>query len=175
MELIISMTIVAIVMTVAAPSLSQFIQNRQLTQQTSSVVNALSTARSIALSKAAATTMCWNPSNADLTLPSPDEAINLVSGGLAVIDPSEATTAARVKNQTSFLNDGYNSISDFGAAAAGVAQCVTFDSQGRSATSGNFVICKDGEPEADSITIRLNNNGRTSEVKGNQVAGVTCA
>lgn len=174
LELLVSVSVVAIILTTAAPSLSQFIQNRQLEQQTSFIANSLSTARSIALSKAAATSVCWNASNATIKVPGLDNSFDLGVGQMVVIDSSEATSDDRIKNQTDFLTTGYNFVSNFTAGAAGTAQCVTFDSQGRSTTPGSFAICNAEGQEADSVTIQLSINGRSTQLEGNQVTGINC-
>lgn len=174
LELLVAVGIVAIVLAAAAPPLSQFVQNRKMDSQTSLIASALSSARSLALSKAVGTSVCWNDTAATVTLPSPDETINVEPGQILVIDSSEANSNDRVKSQVDFLSVDYNFINDFTAAAANQAQCVDFDSQGRSATPGNFVLCRDDGDEADAITIVLNINGRSSEAKGNQIADTDC-
>lgn len=174
LELLIAMAVLAIILTTAVPSLSQFIQSREIDQQASAIITTLSTARSVALSQASAASVCWNDTGSAVSLPAPNAAANIEPGIMVFIDPIQATIATRVKTQISFLNDGYNVINNFTAVTAGTAQCVNFGSQGRSTTPGSFVLCKTNGIEANAVTIQLNINGRANQIDGNQIAGVSC-
>lgn len=170
LELLITIAILAILLAAAVPGFTTFIDNRNIKQRASAITDMLNTGRSTALTKGAASFVCWNPTAGNLALPAPDNGIVLVPRQIVVIDGSENSNDTRLLSQTTFPADNFNIVADVGG---GGVTCITFNSQGRSDTAARLAVCKDQGQEADAITIRLNITGRTSVQDGNS-AGIAC-
>ncbi len=171
LELLITIAILAILLAVAVPSFTTFIDNRNVKQRASAITDMLNTGRSTALTKGAVSLVCWNQTAANVTLPEPDDGVVLVPRQIVVIDSSEDDADARLVSQTTFPADNFNIVTD--VVGGGGATCITFNTQGRSDTAARMAVCKDQGQEVDAITIRLNVTGRTSIQDGNN-SGVAC-
>ncbi len=150
LELLITTALIAIVMAIGVPSMSEFIKNDRLATQINTLVGHLALARSAAVSRHQQVIIC--ASNDQATCSSADWADGWIvfvdvdaSGGFSAGD--EMLRAQQALEGTSTL------VSSAGAV-------VTYDNRGFApASTGSFALCDDrGATHMKSITI--SNTGR---------------
>lgn len=168
-ELVIAVTLLAILIAVAAPSFSGFVQRQRVLSQTELISSALNTARSEALSQLQTVRVCWNPETAGAN--ATPNGLSIAPGNLAVIrlnDPLDLTDVELVQNIeydpiNLFIDDNDD-------------DCINFTPQGRldlSTVSGSntnflFGVCLSDGDDSDSRSISVSSTGRalTQENEG---------
>jgi len=134
-ELLITLSIAAILLTTAAPSFTDIIKNNRMTTQLNELVAGLNVARSEAIKRANFVTVCMssdytncNGNWSDGWIVFPDfNNDGVVSAGETVFRVYVASSTAAVLSATVNLDDR-----------------ITFDSEGRSvAYDGQFLLCDD--------------------------------
>ncbi|MFQ3246024.1 MAG: type IV fimbrial biogenesis protein FimT [Arenicella sp.] len=175
-ELFLALLIVGVIATTAVPSFSGFVERQRLAGQAEAISSTLSTARAEALTRLATVSVCWNQTNAAVTV----DGFSLQPGQMAVIvdrTPAEVTagTAAVVVRDIAFSDDGLF-IDD-----TEVDDCVSFLPSGRFDTNSTvidpltFGICKESGETADSKAVVLNATGRASTVDNKSGAAINCS
>jgi len=153
LELLVVVAIIAIVMSIAAPSVSTLLSNSRVSSETTKIVEALNIARSKAVSSH------WN------TVVAPLSGNNWNSGLQVFVD----------KDNDQVLDDGeliqsFNDVSDKIKVNSTFANRVTYVPDGR-AVAGSFYICSDPDA-ADYRRVVVAQTGRirTLDLKANGVA-----
>ncbi len=141
LELLVVVAIIAIVLSIAAPSVSNLLSNSRLNSETTKVVEALNVARSKAVSSH------WN------TVVAPLGGSNWNNGFQVFVD----------KDNDQILDDGeliqsFNNVSDKIKVNSTFANRVTYIPDGR-AVAGSFYICSDPD-EADYRRVVVAQTGR---------------
>lgn len=175
-ELFLALLIVGVIATTAVPSFSGFVERQRLAGQAAAISSTLSIARGEAVTRLTTVSVCWNQTNAAVTV----DGFSLLPGQMAVIvdrTPAEVTagTPAAVIRDIAFSDDGLF-IDDTDAD-----DCVSFNPSGRfdtsSATGGSltFGICKESGETVDSKAVILNATGRASTVDNKSGATINCS
>ncbi len=149
-ELMVTIAVLAIVVTIAAPNLQIFILNGRMASQTNEVVTALNLARSEAIKNAANVTVCASSDGATCT--------GTWSQGWIVRDAANAVIRVQpALTGGSTLNGGAN-----------VATSVVFNSTGRttiptSATTASttLTLCPPSPATVQGRAIQIERTGRT--------------
>ena len=156
LEVLITTVLIAIVMAIGVPSMSEFIKNDRLATQINTLVGHLALARSTAVSRHQQVIVC--ASNDQATCSSADWADGWIvfvdvdaSGGISVGDELLRAQEALTGNNTLVSTAG---------------TVVTYDNRGFApASTGSFALCDDrGAPHMKSITI--SNTGRVRKGGG---------
>jgi type IV fimbrial biogenesis protein FimT len=158
MELMLSMGVLAALIAIAAPNLSEFLQRQRVNSQAEAISSALSVARSQALSQLSDVTVCWNPSSSAVTR----KGHSIAAGNIAVLMGDTSTNIAG--SQDVIADFAYGE--DLFIADDEADNCVVFNDQGRldlGQVSGNTLVmgvCIRSGENADSRSIVVGNTGR---------------
>lgn len=150
-ELMITVAMVAVISAFASPSLIEFLERREVTQQASVIQDAFSLARSTALSSGGAADVCWNIDGVG--------SANATLDSIVVIDTSNANTVIK----TSAIQPP-NYKTEVTNVAGG---CVTYTAQGRASGAVDFGVCRIEGNLDNLLTIRVAANGRATMLRQN--------
>jgi type IV fimbrial biogenesis protein FimT len=158
-ELLVTLSIAAILVTVAVPNFILFVQNNRLTGQANDLVTVLNYARSEAIKRGARITVCGRASNTACT-----GTTNWDGGLLVFVDTDGDGTrgAAEPILQVRQTLEGGNTL------RAGASTRITYQSSGfRSDPGGNdtFSLC-DTRGMASGRSIAINPQGRVATTPG---------
>ncbi len=153
-ELMITVAVLAMILAIAAPSLSDFSQRQAIRGDIDRFSKLLTTARSLAMTTdTASSVVCWNGTNADANIngvPVSALTIAVYSGSIGALDELEATQSL----------DGSNTA----YRASEADGCIGFDSQGRLDETADavvaFTVCKEAGDAEDSRRIEVAATGR---------------
>ena len=161
LEMVITIALLAIILSIAAPSFSDFSQRQAIKSDVQRYTKLLTTARSIAMTtNDAASVVCWNTTGSNVTLMSSVVAVPAQSM-VAYSGIATATGLGDLITTQSLTQD----LAVFNASEAD--GCIGFDSQGRVSdvdTGGGppvtFVFCKASDDDEDSVRIEVAATGR---------------
>lgn len=157
-ELVVTIAVGGILVALAVPSFRTFIQNSRLTAQTNSLVTSLDYARSEAIKRDAAVSVCAADANATTCNGSATW-----STGWIVQDPSSATPLQTVPPTTGGV-----------ALTAATAGPITFNQNGTTGGAVSFTVC-DSRGAAYAHEIEVSPSGRIQAAakRGYALDGVT--
>ncbi len=166
-ELFLAVLILGVVVAGAVPAFSGFMERQRISAQAEAVSSTLSTARSEAVTRLTTVDVCWNQTNAAVTL----RGFSLEPGKMAILigDPAEVIRDFAFSDGELFVDD------------SDADDCVSFLPSGRfdvtTATKGvlRFGVCKELGETADSKAVVLNATGRASTVKNSAGAIINCS
>lgn len=167
-ELIVTMAIAAILLTVGVPSFSTVIKNNRLVSQTNSLVTDLNIARSEAVKRATSVVLC-NSSNPNAAAPTcSGSGNNWSSGWLVFVD---ANTNSTFDGTDTLIKVGQ--AIDGSAAVRATAGLNTFtyaaDGTNASAAVADFAICDD-RGEDFGRQVRISTTGRPRLITGSSTS-----
>lgn len=156
-ELMITITIIAIVVAIGAPNFQATIQNNRLASQTNTLISAINYARSEAVKRGDATiTMCGSSDQASCNT------ADWESGWLIFTDSdgdSEVDTGETILRMDGVLG-GENTLRTSGFPST---DNVKFTSSGMVASTGTFTLCDTrGNAEARALVLNLSGQVRTA-------------
>lgn len=164
-ELMVGVAIVAILAAVAAPNLSQFITNQEIKAQSDEIGRTFAVARAESLSRLQDISVCWNPSDANVT----QSGVVIAPNHMAVLDPDGVS--AEIIRYVEYTGDGLFVVEDE------ADNCAIIDTQGRldlSSVTGNtlvFGVCEATGVVKNSRSIVVSNTGRATVDKNVQTDG----
>lgn len=139
MELLIVIAIMALLLALAVPSFAYVIRNNRLSNQANQLVYALNLARSEAVKRLQAVTLCKSATGADCQT----TGVNWENGWMVFSDV-DADQIYEVADGDTLLHINQALLSNFTLrGSTDVANAVTFLPSGFSATQGTFVICNE--------------------------------
>ena len=153
-ELLIALTILAVLTAFAAPAFSEFVVKRNITSKSQIITSNLAVARAEALSQLRDVEVCWNSTNANIT----SDGITIEPGVMSIY-----SNAVGAVPQIEIKRFEYNSdrIAVFDNEAD---NCVTYDTQGRltgmDGTALVIGVCRLGGELLDSKAITVTLAGR---------------
>ena len=153
-ELMITVAVLAMILAIAAPSLTDFSQRQAIRGDIDRFSKLLTTARSLAMTTdTASSVVCWNTTNTDATIsgvPVSALTIAVYSGSIGALDDLEVTQAL----------EGSSTV----YRASEADGCIGFDSQGRldetAASTVAFTVCKKAGDSQDSKRVEVASTGR---------------
>ncbi len=168
LEAMITVALISITASVAAPSLGEFYERQKLNVGAETINSALSLARSTALSDLSEVKTCWNKATALKTV----DGVGILPGRMAVfkVDPSVVVNDFAFSDSL-FIDDNDGD------------DCVSFDTQGRlvlASISGGtllFGICKEAGELVDSKVVTVKQTGRAltrPNVLSNGTSQINC-
>ena len=126
-ELIITLTILAILVALAVPALSGYSRAQTMRTSAQTAVKSLTAARVEAtISNIAAATACWNTTNSDITFPGTGVAQTIAPGEMMVRQGNAASLGEVISVTPLLSSTGAATFSDDDAD-----NCIEFDAQGR--------------------------------------------
>ena len=145
-ELLITMTIVGILATLAGPSFSEMLKNNRLTTQTNDLILAMNIARSEAVKRGRSVTITSDTNTNDWS-----DGWTVAEGGtdLRIGDPLDGTTT--------LINDKNNTVITYRPSGTATGDVDTSD-------PGNFDLC-DGRDDEIGRRISISTTGRASVSK----------
>jgi type IV fimbrial biogenesis protein FimT len=165
-ELIVTMAIAGILLTVAVPSFQTTIANNRLTTQTNSLVTDINIARSEAVKRGTSIVLC-NSSNANAAAPICTGNGNAWSSGWLVFFDNNGDNAFVTTDGDTLIKVGQASGGSATILTANTLNAFAYNGDGTSAaaTNVNFFICDDrGETFGRQVQIRL--TGRPRLISG---------
>ena len=161
LEAMVSVTIIAIIATIATPFLSSRIQKQNVRASNQFGLKAFNTARTQAMVvDSASTYVCWNLSDTPITMADADTSYNLLPGAIIVAegvagDFDEIITSGVIRGDAGVVFD--NDADD----------CISFDAQGRMVDSTNaalfaMIFCHAEGDVEDARRLEINAGGRVS-------------
>lgn len=154
-ELMLAIGLLSILMLLAMPNLSQFVQKQKLATQGEIISSTFGVARSEALNQLSNIEVCWNPKSSDEVIDRRDVEIN--PGMMAVL--TLAASAVEIR-QVEYDVDNTLTVDDE------TDNCATYSPQGRlimSSIDGNelvFGVCRASGEKKDSRSIQIGITGR---------------
>lgn len=148
-ELMVTIAVLAILLTVAVPNFQMFVMNNRMASQTNDLITALSLARSEAVKRAANVTVCASSDGA--TCPAASASTTSWAPGWLVTD--SAGTPIRVQQAL-----GGNSM------LAGGTNSITYNSSGRlgfPTTAVTLTLCPPSPAVVEGRAIQIERTGRT--------------
>jgi type IV fimbrial biogenesis protein FimT len=169
-ELMVAVALVAIVMMIGVPSFQESIERNRLTTQANDFISSLSIARSEAVRRGKAVTVCKS---------SDGSTCNAAAAGYEVgwiIFVDDDRNGIRDAATEELLKRFYNLGTDYtlrGSSANAINNFVSYVPSGQSSATGigKFVLCKDGE-SSKSRTIVLEITGRAHVEQDNSASCV---
>ena len=163
-ELLVTIAILAILLSIAVPSFITLVQNSRLVGQTNDLVTSLNYARSEAIKRGVRVSVCSRSSD---TACSGATVFNWDAGWLVFVNPNNsaaaATTAGTVLQVRQPMENG-NTLRTNTAGGTGL-QRVTYQSSGFSGNAGAFRLC-DGRGPASGRAIVVSLQGRVTTGTG---------
>jgi len=168
-ELMVTVSILAVLVAVASPSLSNLVEKRRVSAQSGIISSAFSVARSEALSQLRNISVCWNNEGANIT----NDGVSIAPRSMVVYLPSvDAVTEINGDGDEVELSPEIPSrvIKNIEYAGPQIVvvdnvdnNCVTYDTQGRVITTGAIVmgVCKDENDSSDSEAVTITLAGRS--------------
>lgn len=159
-ELLVTLTVLVILLAVAAPGLQPLARNNRVTALTNDLISTLNFARSEAVKRGGRVTVCKS-ANPDAAAPICSTSANWTNGWLVFLDNSgvvgtfDATDTRLRVGQPASRNSAIT-------ADAAFANFVSYVGSGASSASANIVVCL----ESVSRTISINNTGRIQTTAG---------
>lgn len=154
-ELMLAIGLLSILMLIAMPNLSQFVQRQKLSTHSEMINSAFSVARAEALNRLQDVRVCWNPrsESADATV----NGYAIRPGMMVVLVPITAATSEVIRDVEYDADDVF--VDDDEAD-----NCVTYDSQGRldsfDGQSLVFGVCRWSGETQDSRSVSISPTGR---------------
>lgn len=135
-EFIITLTVAVIALALAAPSFSELIQNNRIAAQTNELVNMLHLARSEAVTRSTAVSVCASGTGSSCT------ATDWRNGWIVFIDGDTAGTV----DGTDTILKVYQAAGGPSVTSDGFAnpRYIRYGSTGRADSTGTFTICRPG-------------------------------
>lgn len=174
-ELLVTLSVLAILLAVAVPSFQGTIASSQLTSRTNELVSALNLARSEAIRRGARVTLCKSSSGTACT-----NSGNWEQGWIAFVDTTRSSTSASVDSGETVLSvQQATSGTTLIKGSTNVANYVSFGADGRprtlagAFTSGKLLTCSTSTALANSTRAReveLSTVGRLSTSTPSSVA-----
>ena len=173
-ELIVTLAIAAILITVAGPNFLTFIKNNRLTAQANSMVGSLQLARSEAVKRDKTVTVCRSdsPTVSLPALPDCNTGTNWKKGWIVFVDNN--SNGDRDAGETTILQQhealsGGNNL--FGSTSTNVKEFIVFKDTGfvKTGSDGTLALCDD-RGKSDGIYIDLGTTGHISSIKIRDVA-----
>jgi type IV fimbrial biogenesis protein FimT len=151
-ELMVTVSIVAILVSFAAPSFVSMVRRNTITTQTNSFITALNLARSEAIRRGSPVTICKSNNQATCLAPADGSWSDgwIIFNNPADADPDEPTVDGDevVIKAGQPLNSGYT------LASGDFQTHVTYSANGSSRFTGTFAFCHNGElPSAATVLI----------------------
>lgn len=163
-ELLVTMTVGAIMVGLAVPAFSTLLQNERLTAQKDAFVGALRFARSMALSRNAETEVCPLLSSGSTVCGS-----SWTNGWVVVLNPGGSATTVP---PLTLLQSTRVAPSGPVVETSSSVTPITFDSRGLATSPAEFVICDSrGSSYADSVWIWATGFIETGSVPGTAAWG----
>lgn len=159
LELMITLAIAAVLVAIAVPNFQDSIIRARLSSQSSDLLATLQLARSDAVMRNEAVTVCVSSNGRDCLTSGTQQWEN---GWIAYLD---ATPTSLLRVISSF-SSGYTLRS-----ASSIGDSITFAANGRSSATGQFVSCYDGAV-ANSKAVFVATSGRIYEGKDNNGNGI---
>lgn len=159
-ELLVTLSVLVILLAVAAPGLQPLARNNRITALTNDLVSTLNLARSEAIKRGVRVTVCKS-ANPDASAPVCSAGANWRDGWLVFVDNSgvvgsfDATDVRLKVGQPASRNATISADTAF-------ANFVSYVSSGASSASANMVVCLDGVRR----TISINTTGRIQTTSG---------
>jgi Tfp pilus assembly protein FimT len=161
-ELLMTMVVLLVLGSLAAPSFSNFTQRQAIRGDNQIALKALTTARMQAMvNDVASSFVCWNLTAANVNM-SDGGTTHVLSPGDIVVTEGTSTAFGEVIFRGDIIADG-------GATFSNDADdCIEFDSQGRLTTGTATVtpllvtFCRGANDIQDSISLAVSANGRVS-------------
>lgn len=164
-ELVITISVAAILLAVAAPSFSEIIKNNRMTTQLNELVAGLNVARSEAIKRADFVTVCMSSDSTTCTGNWSDGWIvfpdfnndGVVSAGETVFRVYAAPSTSAILSSTVNLNDR-----------------ITFDSEGRSVGyDGRYLLCDD-RGDSNKKGLVTSNTGQVRTAQSSDLQSINC-
>lgn len=150
-ELMLAIGFLSILMLIAMPNLSQFVQRQKLSTHSEMINSTFSVARAEALNRLQDVRVCWNPKSesADMTV----NGYAVRPGMMVVLVPITAATSDVIRDieydaEDVFVDDNQ------------VDNCVTYDPQGRLERALVFGVCRHSGETEDSRSVSISPTGR---------------
>lgn len=166
-ELMLAVAFLGLLMVIAMPNLSQFVQKQKLSTQAELISSTFGVARSEALSRLNDVHVCWNPKSE-----TSDKTVNghvIKPGQMAVVFPLTSTTSEVIR-EIEYDVENTLTVDDE------TDNCTTYSPQGRlksmTGTSLIFGVCRAANEKDDSRSIEISSTGR-AVVKKNQINATT--
>lgn len=171
MEALVTVSVLVVVVGLAAPAFSTFLDRQSVRSDSQFGLKAFSTARTQAtVITAASTFVCWNLSDAVAVMADTDTSYNLQPGSIIVAegtagDFDQIITSGIIRGETNAVFDNDND------------NCVGFNAQGRLTNSSNPAIfamtfCRDVNDTEDARRLEINAAGRVSIKLNTDTTGV---
>lgn len=167
-ELIVTLAIAAILLTVAVPSFTTMLQNNRLSTQTGDIISALNLARSEAIKRGTRVTVCKSNNRQNCTVQ------NDWSQGWIVFAESTSEDAIRQGDEPILRMqgplDGNNTLVGNGNGSGGVTDYVSYVANGFSRLknggmqAGTLTLCDAGKLKARDIIISATGRTRSDSV-----------
>lgn len=159
LEMILTIALLAVVITIAAPSFTSFIQRQAINSDIQRFKTLFTSARSLAMTtNAGLSRICWNPTNSSATV----EGITVPAQTIASYSfTTDATPVAVLEATQSIIEDQTVYSSNEGASG-----CFGFNSQGRLTDTSNATIqlriCREAGNTDDSLQLEVLGTGRVT-------------
>ncbi len=159
-ELMVTLSVLVILLALAAPSLQSLARNNRITGLTNDLVSALNIARSEAVKRGARITVCKS-ANPEVAAPTCSTGANWQNGWLIFVDNSGVVgtfDATDVRLKVGQPSGGQATVT----ADTAFADFISYLPSGASSASANMVVCLEGV----SRTISINTTGRIQTTSG---------
>ncbi|RBP52660.1 GspH/FimT family pseudopilin [Arenicella xantha] len=144
-EVISALALLAVLVALAVPSFSDFMRRQNVKAQATNIGSIMSLARTTAISRGSVVRVCWNNTNSNIT----DSGVIVEPGDMmAKVAPAEILQVVNYQVESYFVDDDL------------VADCLNFDSQGRTTAVVNFAVCSKKNLVDDSLMVELGRMGR---------------
>jgi type IV fimbrial biogenesis protein FimT len=171
LELLVSISVMVILMGVAAPSISRFLSKQRVATQVQVISSALSVARSEAINRSVNVFVCWNPTNANINVTLDGTARTILVDELVVVAAGATAGTSELVRNVSYSPDNLFVADDE------ADNCLSFDPQGRLADfttpSLIFGVCRASGDDSDSRSVTVTLAGRAAiedNTGGTQIA-----
>lgn len=159
-ELMLAISLLAIVASLAAPSFNDFITKQRLRTNLQNVSSLFNNARNLAVSELRDVWVCWNDTSLDITRSS------------VVISPDEMAVIKETGNVNERLVSKIVYQNDVVIYKDNQADnCVEYSSDGRTDTAVTFAICRSASDASDSRGMSISAQGRML-IEDNDTGGV---
>ena len=152
------MSVMAILMSVAAPSISQFMKKQRIATQVQVISSALSVARSEAINRSVNVFVCWNPTNSNLNVTLDGTARTILVDEMIVVAAGVTAGTSQLVRNVVYAPD------NLFVADNEIDNCMSFDPQGRLAniTGASLIlgVCKKTGNDKDSRSVTVAATGR---------------
>ena len=168
-ELMISVAMTAILLTVAVPSFSELIKSNRVSSNANELLAALQFARSEAVTRKAAVALCTSNTGMDSNNPTCVDTVHWSDGWLIFLDTNNNGFRDTASGTSETLLRAREALTGNDLTAIGetaIAHTIRFFSDGTASAGGTINLCDDrGAPKSKSVTVERY-TGRTFSESG---------